>query len=237
MAFATIFVYTATRLFSMTEDLGRGDPMTDDAVTLWLSELAGGDQQAATRIWQRYYDRLVHLARKKLEGLPRRAADEEDVALSAMHSFCRAAAAGRYPQLQDRDDLWKLLVTITSHKAIAQFRRQRAEKRGGGHVRGESIFAGSGEADDNPGINAVLGQEPTPELAAMMSETCEALLQGLGDESLRQLALLKLQGYTSAEIAAQFGITERSIERKLERIRKLWGDAGSPKFQSSLKSS
>ena len=206
--------------------------MTDDAVTLWLSDLAGGDQQAAARIWQRYYDRLVHLARKKLDGLPRRAADEEDVALSAMHSFCRAVAAGRYPQLQDRDDLWKLLVTITSHKAIAQFRRQCAEKRGGGHVRGESVFVGSGEADDNPGIDAVLGHEPTPELAAMMAETCEVLLQRLGDESLRQLALLKLQGYTSAEIAAQFGITERSIERKLERVRKIWGQRKSERDSS-----
>jgi RNA polymerase sigma factor (sigma-70 family) len=195
--------------------------MTDDAVTLWLANLAGGDQQAAEQIWQRYFDRLVHLARKKLEGLPRRMADEEDVALSALHSFCRAVGAGRYPQLQDRDDLWKLLVTITSHKAIAQFRRQRAEKRGEGKVRGESIFIGPDDAE-SPGIDGVLGQEPTPELAAMMAETCEGLLQKLDDESLRETALLKLQGYTSAEIARHFGLTERSVERKLERIRKLW---------------
>lgn len=207
--------------------------MADDEVTLWLSQLAQGDQQATAKVWQRYFEKLVQLARKKLDGLPRRVADEEDVALSAMHSFCRAAAAGRYPQLQNRDDLWKLLVTITGHKAIAQFRRQRAGKRGAGHVRGESIFVGVGAGADNPGINAVLGQEPTPELAAMMAETCEALLQGLGDDSLRQLALLKLQGYTSAEIAAQFGITERSIERKLERIRKVWRETSAAAASAS----
>jgi DNA-directed RNA polymerase specialized sigma24 family protein len=208
--------------------------MADDEVTLWLSQLAQGDQKAAERIWRRYFEKLVHLARSKLEGLPRRAADEEDVALSAMHSFCRAVAAGRYPRLQDRDDLWKLLVAITSHKAIALCRRERAEKRGGGHVRGGSIVGGSGEADERPGVDAALGREPTPQLAAIMAETCEALLARLEDGSLQKLALLKLQGYSNGEIAAQFGLTERSVERKLGRIRKIWGDS-SPGLAPSAK--
>lgn len=196
--------------------------MVDDEVTAWLFQLAGGDPQAAERIWQRYFDQLVQYARRRLEGLPCRAADEEDVALSAMHSFCRAVATHRYPELEDRHGVWKVLVTITGHKAIAQIRRQRAQMRGGGHVRGESAFDQREDPEESPGIDAVLGCEPTPELAVLMAETCEGLLERLADPLLREIALRKLEGCTNAEIARTLGVTERSIERKLNRIRKLW---------------
>jgi hypothetical protein len=71
------------------------------------------------------------MAHRKLKGIPRQEADEEDVALSGMASFCRCAAAGRFPQLNDRHDLWKLLVEITRRKAVAQMTRHYAQKRGG----------------------------------------------------------------------------------------------------------
>jgi DNA-directed RNA polymerase specialized sigma24 family protein len=196
--------------------------MAEDQVTTWLLKLGNGSESAAQAIWEKYFDRLVRLARKKLEGLPLRAVDEEDVALSAMDSFCRAVAAGRYPQLKDRDDLWRLLVTITSHKAVNQFRRARAAKRGSGHVRGDSVFVVNDPADTPPGIDQLLGTEPTPELAVMMAETCEELLSQLGDETLSKIAQLKLEGYTNGEIANDLGCTERSVERKLARIRKIW---------------
>jgi RNA polymerase sigma factor (sigma-70 family) len=141
-----------------------------------------------------------------------------------MNSFYRAAAAGRYPRLKDRHDLWKMLVTFTAHKVSKQFRRQRAQKRGGGHVRGESALDRAGESDGDHGIHDVLGREPSPELVAMMAETCDDLVGQLGDESLQTIALSKLEGYTNAEIAEQLGVTERSVERKLARIRKRWSE-------------
>jgi hypothetical protein len=83
----------------------------------------------------------VPLARAKLQGLPRRAADAEDVALSAFASFCRGAEAGRFPQLAGGDDLWPLLVVITARKALKCLEREHCQKRGGGKVRGESAWA------------------------------------------------------------------------------------------------
>ena len=120
------------------------------------------------------------MARRRLEGLPRRVADEEDVALSAMKSFYRGVEAGRFPQLDDRDDLWRLLVTITARKAVSQARSVRAQKRGGGRIRGESVFA--------TGLDGMLGAQPTPELAAMVADNCTRLLDGLQDEIGRWLA-------------------------------------------------
>jgi RNA polymerase sigma factor (sigma-70 family) len=196
--------------------------MADDDVTRWLESLREGDEAGAQAIWERYFDDLVCVARRKLKGLPRRAADEEDVALSAMHSFYRGLAAGRFPQLTDRQGLWRLLVTITVHKALSQVRRHRAQKRGAGNVRGESVFVQAKSSNCHLGIDQAPGKQQTPELAALLAEQCERLLTCLQDASLQQVAQLKLAGYSNEQIARELGCVPRTIERKLRRIREKW---------------
>jgi hypothetical protein len=88
------------------------------SVSLWIDRLKGGAGEAAQPLWERYFAHLVALARAKLRGAPRQAADEEDVALSAFDSFCRGVEQGRFPRLDDRDDLWQLLMLLTARKAI-----------------------------------------------------------------------------------------------------------------------
>jgi DNA-directed RNA polymerase specialized sigma24 family protein len=196
--------------------------MPREEVTQWIVKLADGDQSAAARLWEAYFDKLVHFARRKMGGLPCRAADEEDVALSAMHSFCQGMADHRL-EVADRDDLWKLLVTITARKVSAEKRRHFAAKRGGGAVQGESAFFDSlPEEDKDEGIGQVLGREPTPELANMVAEDCRLLLDRLDDKTLRNVALWTLEGYSTQEIAEKLGCVRRSVERKLERIREKW---------------
>src|SRR5262245_56875046 len=92
--------------------------MSEASVTIWLDKLRVGDSLAAQKLWQGYFHRLVGLARAKLRSLPRRSADEEDVALSAFDSFCRGVEVGRFPKLDDRDDLWQVLFMITERKAM-----------------------------------------------------------------------------------------------------------------------
>ncbi|HKD38454.1 MAG TPA: ECF-type sigma factor [Pirellulales bacterium] len=192
-----------------------------DEVTLWMRKLGDRDGRAAEVIWNQYFQRLAYFARQKLDKLPARVADEEDVALSAMHSFYRGAAAGRFPQLADRQDLWRILITITARKVWTQMRRQGADKRGAGRVRGESVFQ-QRDGDDGVGIEQVLSREPTPELACLVAENCNNMLDSLGDETLRQIALFKLEGYTNEEIAERLECVPRTVERKLERIRDKW---------------
>lgn len=196
--------------------------MKDDEVTQWIAELAEGRESAAQRIWQRYYERLVRLALRKLHHANRRVADEEDVALSAFGSFCRGLAAGRFPRLDDRHDLWRLLVTLTARKAVDHLRREHSQKRGGGRVRGESVFIGAGASGQAGGIDAVLGTEPTPEFAALVAEQYEALLGSLEDDRLRQTAVYKLEGYTNAQIAQAMECAPSTVERRLARIRREW---------------
>ncbi len=194
----------------------------DDDISDWIDRLREGDSRAAQAIWACYFDKLVALSRQKLASFPRRAADEEDVALSAMKSFCRGVATDRFPKLDDRLDLWKVLVTITVRKVLAQKRRHFSKKRGGGKVRGESVFVPHpSRPDDGDGIDQVLGREPTPELAATLAEQCSELLGRL-DDRLKPIALSKMEGFTNQEIAERLDVALRTVERRLEQIRQLW---------------
>ena len=196
---------------------------TDGSITRLISRLKEGDQDAGQRIWDAYFLKLVALARSRLGRTARRAADEEDVALSAFDSFCRGAARGRYPNLTDRDNLWHLLVTITARKALQLRRLERRQKRGGGHVRGDSAFRL--ETDDFAGegeVEQVIGTTPTPEFAAQTVEEYQRLLARLTDPSLRSVAVWKMEGYTNEEIAARLSCVPRTVQRKLGLIRTLW---------------
>jgi len=195
---------------------------TNSSVTRWIEQIRREDRGAAQALWDHYFRRLAHFARQKLDKLPRRVADEEDAALSALHSFCRGAAAGRFPQLSDRHDLWLLLMTITARKVRAQTRNRKAQRRGGGRVRGESGFGANGDEMENPGIEQVLGREPTPEIANMVAENCARLIGLLEDDSMRQVALLKLDGYEENEIAQKLDCVPRTVRRKLKHIRSIW---------------
>jgi DNA-directed RNA polymerase specialized sigma24 family protein len=198
-----------------------------DSVTQWLGRLQAGDQAAAQQLWERYFQQLVRLARIRLEGTRRRIADEEDVALSALDSFCRGAASGRFPELRERHGLWPLLVAITVRKSIKLAQHERRQKRGGGAVRGESALAGPpDDPDGRPGWERVLGREPSPAVACQVADECRRLLELLPDESLRQVALAKMEGHTNSEIAAGRGCIERTIERKLRTIRRIWEQDG-----------
>ena len=199
--------------------------MSDEArgsVTHWIGALRAGDGAAAQRLWERYFDRLVRLARAKLGAMPRGAADEEDVALSAFHSFCQGAARGRFPRLDDRDNLWRLLVTITARKALDQVQRQARKKRGGGRVPVGSARTGGEDDADGAGLEQVVGREPTPQFAAMVADECRRLLAALGDETLRRVALLRMEGCSDEEIAARVDCSLRTVSRKLALIRKAW---------------
>lgn len=195
--------------------------MSHDSVSQWLGPLQQGNERAAQEIWEQYYAKLVALARKKLH-IARRVADEEDVAISAFNSFYHGAAAGKFPQLTDRDDLWRLLVTITARKARALERHNRAQKRGSGDVRGESVFRqADGELLDN-GIGQVVGDEPSPEFAAEIAEEFRERIDQLEDDTLKRIAFWKLEGYSNDEISAKLDCASRTVERKLQRIRDIW---------------
>lgn len=194
----------------------------EDSVTDWIHALKDGDQRAAQQLWQHFVERLLQLARRHLGQTPRRAADEEDVVLSAFDGLCRGVQEGRFPDLHDRDDLWQILVMLTERKASSQQRRELAAKRGGGKVRGDSLLHGAGFSGESGETEQLVDTEPTPELAAQLTEELGGLLEKLNDWMLVRIAVDKLHGYTNQEIADRLEISLRSVERKLRLIRTIW---------------
>ena len=193
------------------------------SVTRWLNQLQGGDRAAVQKLWEGYFARLVVLARKRLRDFPPRAADEEDVALSAFDSFCRGAEQGRFPRLEDRDDLWQVLVMITARKACDLKEHEGRAKRDWRRTKA----AGESPAADESYFPELIGRAPDPAFAAQVAEEYQRLLDGLPDDLERKIVELKLAGHTNEEIA---GILKEErkrgslsmVERKLALIRKRW---------------
>jgi DNA-directed RNA polymerase specialized sigma24 family protein len=193
------------------------------SVTHWITLLKAGHREAAQPLWEKYIGRLAARARQRLAAAPRRAADEEDVALSAFDSFCRAAEQGRFPRLDDRHDLWQLLVLLTDRKARDQVRDERRQRRGGGRVLDEAAL-GDPQGSAAFSLGQVPDPEPNPAFAVLLAEQCQRLLERLTDPALRQVAVLKLEGYTVEEIALRLRRVPRTVKRWLQLIRRIWSE-------------
>jgi DNA-directed RNA polymerase specialized sigma24 family protein len=150
------------------------------------------------------------------------ASEAEDVAVEAFDSFCRRAEEGRFPRLEDRGDLWQLLVVIAYRKTcnlvVHEARRQPRH--------GRVIHTSALTDRDGASFAEVLSREQPPEMAAQMAEEYRRLLDALPSEELRNVAVWKMEGYTSEEIAAKMnegkGRSLATVERKLDRIRLCW---------------
>jgi DNA-directed RNA polymerase specialized sigma24 family protein len=185
------------------------------SVTHWIDRLKAGDRDGAQALWNVYFQRLVVLARSRLRGTARRAADEEDVALSAFDSFFRGVERGRFPQLHDRNDLWHLLFVITVRKAGDLVEHEGRQARGSGRVRTLSALV-------ERGLPELPCAEPSPAFAAQVADECRRLLDLLDSGTLRNIALWKMEGQTHEEIAATLDCVRYTVDRKLQRIRKIW---------------
>lgn len=191
------------------------------SITELIGRLKAGDSAAVEPLWERYFPRLVRLARKTLSGRPRRVADEEDAALSAFTTLWRHASQGEFPLLTDRDSLWSLLAVITIRKARRQIRSEAAAKRGGGAIVLDRPTGIAQSEEFEPDLlTQAISQTPTADLDLQ----CEELLELLGDTELKAIALFRLMGYTNREIADELECSLRRIERKVRVIRTLWSE-------------
>ena len=193
-----------------------------DSVSQWLHQLKMGDETAVQPLWERDFERLASLARKRLGVTQRRVADEEDVALSVFRHLCDGAARGQFSDVENRDELWRVLVVMTANKVTDQRRCAEAQKRGGGNVRGDSVFNAPGLSDVCNGFDQIIGEDPTPEFLALMADEHERLMTRLAQPTLQQVAIFKMEGYTNDDIADRLGCSVRTVERRLRLIRKKW---------------
>jgi DNA-directed RNA polymerase specialized sigma24 family protein len=202
----------------------------EGSVTRWIGDVKDGDRDAMERLWARYFQRLAALARRQLKSSRRApgAVDEEDVALSALNNLWDRISTGELPDVRGRDELWRLLVVIAARKVIGHVRHEGRQKRGSDRVVDEARLATALGGDDADVRAQFVAAEPTPEFVAMVAEETVKRLDSLPDPILRQVAILRMEGHSNPEIAAKLGCVVRTIERKLDVIRSLWGAESAP---------
>ena len=197
---------------------------SEHSISQYIDDLKAGDQVAAQKIWERFIQRLIQLADKKLKASPRKALDEEDVVQQAFAQFFEQVQQGRFPKLDDRQDLWQVLAMIVDRRAKDQIRKQNSKKAGGGRVNTESVLGLVDDSSDQIGIAKVAELQPSPHLAAEITELLERRLEALGEE-LRNIAIDKMMGFTNQEIADRYPeLTLRTVERRIKDIRDTWSN-------------
>lgn len=193
----------------------------DDLITIWIDELRGMDDSAAEKLWRHFMSSLLLAAKARLCAQSRRVYDEEDAVQSAFHSVCAGIREGKFPDLHDRNSLWGLLLRVTSLKVAQRHRFDRRQRRDHRRTLTDSIFANSPEA---VGAIATCAQsrEPSAEFVTQLVEVSEILFERLADPDLRQVAQLRMDGYTDTEIAQKMLCSRRTVQRRIEVIKRHW---------------
>lgn len=200
---------------------------------VWLRNLQHPDtrEEAASRIFCFYYDRLLKDVQAKLADRFSGRFDSEDVIQSAFRSFFR-----RHYEIPDQAALISLLRKICENKTKLKIRRHQQDKR---DVRRETKESGlienapkkqrpsgsNGRAtstDPNASFSDLANDDEimksmafgvTAEQSAMFIEMIQTLPQ-----ELQQIFCWRLAGLTEQEIAKRLGRTRRTVTRKLALI-------------------
>lgn len=180
-----------------------------DSFAQLMAQLQAGQDEAAQKVFQRFAQQLIQLARRQIHCLLGGKVEPEDVVQSACKSFFLSFREGKLV-VRDWNSLWGLLTLMTLRKCADRAEYFRAERRDAAREVAGPPAGSCWEPID---------REPSPVDAAILAETVEQLLTGL-DEDERPVIELSLQGYTVQEISQQLGRAERTVRRLRERVKK-----------------
>ena len=188
-----------------------------------LNRFKAGDKQAADQLFGEFLERAIAAARKRIAERRLRGSGAEDIAISAFGSLWRRVDQQFFSEddLTDTNEFWRLLCISIRNKTETHFRRENAEKRGNGKVRGESVFIKS-PGESSPGLAGESGNALTADEIIAFREHHQKLLAMLPENDLRELVTMRMEGYQISEIAETFALSDRTIKRKLAMIRELW---------------
>lgn len=189
-------------------------------ITAYIGGMKEGDEESVTELWAHCFASVARIARNQMSGTARRMTDEEDVAASVFESLYFSTVQGKLPDLSNRESLWRLIVVMTRRKVADYVNREKALKRGGGRVRGDSI----GPPDSAGAFDQFVSETPSPVKVAMIEEQTDRLLTLLPSDEHRNIALCRLEGNTVTETAETLNLSVRTVERRLQQIRTLWDD-------------
>jgi RNA polymerase sigma-70 factor (ECF subfamily) len=172
----------------------------------FVHRIRAGDESAAAELVRQYEPLIRREVRLHLEDQRLcRLFDSMDVCQSVLASFFVRAAVGQY-DLENPENLLKLLVRMTRNKLASAARRQRRKRRDQRRLAADGFKIIASLADDQP--------SPSRQIAS--KELLERFLHELGSEE-RQLVELRSQGMAWADVAQQLGGTAQARRMQLSR--------------------
>ena len=178
----------------------------------FLRRIRSGDEAAAEELVRLYEPLIRREVRLRLEDQRlRRAFDSLDVCQSVFASFFTRISSGEF-DLQQRDHLVRLLVTMARNKLASSARREHRQRR---DLRRLVMT-------DPLALEELAGAAPGPSQVLEQREVLERLQGCLTDEE-RQIAELRSEGTAWDEIADQLGgnghARRMQFRRSLQRVR------------------
>lgn len=169
-----------------------------------------GEQDAARVLFDAYVERLLPLARRRISQRLTSRVDPEDIVQSVFRTFFARLKEDKF-EIGGQDDLFRLLVRITVHKTLRQIAHHKAAKRDPSQEAGHTDSA-------QEQMLQLLTHEPTPEATVTFLDQLEHFM-GMLPEQDRQILALRMEGFSTEEIAQKIGSYDRKVRRVLERIR------------------
>lgn len=177
----------------------------DDTRSL-ITGLENDQSKAQNAVFDEYHQKLIAMVRSNVNGRLSRRLDASDVVQSALRTFFLHAREQKF-QIEQRSELWSLLVTITLNKLRNQARFHNADKR-------------SPDREEQNGHipTSLLGRTPDPRDAALINDEVESIVSQLRPFH-QEIAERILAGQPSAEIATATNRSLRTV-RRVENILK-----------------
>ncbi|MFN6399408.1 MAG: ECF-type sigma factor, partial [Planctomycetota bacterium] len=189
------------------------------SISHWLANPGNGPKPCGAQLlMQRFCARLTRLARRQLHSLRDPAYDEEDLALSTIQALHQKLTKDSLSRPANREQLWKLLVSIALNKSRNVLRQNARLRRPSDNASKGLIERRTREAHD------LMTQ--SPEWPSMIADQCEFLLRLLDRQDssgeLRKIALMRLDGASKAQIASELGYTRFTISARINLIQAIW---------------
>jgi RNA polymerase sigma-70 factor (ECF subfamily) len=184
----------------------------------FLARIKAGDEGAARELLARYEAEVRLVVRRQLPRLLRSRFDSLDFLQSVWGSFFRRVRTGP-AEFEDSRHLVAFLARAAKNKVIDEYRRAGSQKQD--MHREEPLWA---EGDSPRDLAADID---TPSEVAQAREAF-GQLRDLLPEDRRELLELKAQGLSSGEIGARLGISERTVQRVIEDLRRRAGELMGP---------
>jgi RNA polymerase sigma factor (sigma-70 family) len=182
----------------------------DTEITDFLKRIQAGDEGAARELLQRFEAEVRLVVRRQLPRLLRSRFDSLDFLQSVWGSFFRRMRTSP-TEFEDSRHLVAFLARAAKNKVIDEYRRAASHKNN--MHREEPLWA------DGNRPREVAGSNDTP---SEVAEAHEALvrMRELVPEEKRSILELKAEGYSSKDIGERLGISERTVQRVLEELRR-----------------